>query len=111
MKGVLCQNILQLHDTSILNRDIPDLKIKVRDRITPEAAYACQFWLSHLLESEIDERTLGPLDEFLSERFLWWCEALSLLDSARGGQRHLLPTVAFRLQTVWERMVSNPCQS
>ena len=54
----------------------------------------------------MDESILGALDEFLSVRFLWWCEALSLLDSACGGQKHLLATDAFRLQTAWENMVS-----
>ena len=106
MKGILCRNILELDDTYVLNRDIPDLKAKAWRYITPDAAYACQFWLGHLLESKIDESVLGGLDEFLSVRFLWWCEALSLLDSACGGQRHLLVTVAFRLQTACEKMVS-----
>ena len=106
MKAFLRRNILDLHETSILNRDIPDLGAKVQSRITPEAAYACQFWLSHFLESEIDEDILVVLHEFLSQRFLWWCEALSLLDSARGGQERLLATVAFTLQIAWEQMVS-----
>ena len=107
MKGILHRNILDLDDTYILNKDIPDLEAKVQSCITPESAYACQFWLGHLLESEIDESILGALDEFLSEQFLWWCEALSLLDSACSGQKHLLATVAFRLQTLWEKMVSS----
>ena len=106
MKGVLRRNVLDLYDTYILNQDIPDLEAKVQNHIPPEAAYACQFWLGHLLDSEIDESILGALDEFLSVRFLWWCEALSLLDSACGGQKHLLATVAFRLQTACEKMVS-----
>ena len=106
MKGILHRNVLEFHDTYILNDDIPDLEAKVRSYITPEAAYACQFWLGHLLESEIDESIVGALDEFLSERFLWWCEALSLMDSACGGQKHLLATVAFRLQIAWEILVS-----
>ena len=106
-KGVLHRNILELDDTYVLNRYIPDLKAKVLGCITPEAAYACQFWLSHLLESKRDESILGALHEFLSERFLWWCEALSLLDSARGGQEYLLAAAAFRLQTAWEQVVSS----
>ena len=106
MKGTLRRNILELDDTYALNRDIPDLEAKVQGHITPEAIYACQFWLGHLLESEIDESILGALDGFLSVRFLWWCEALSLLDSACGGRKHLLATVAFRLQTAWGKMVS-----
>ena len=107
MKATLCRNILDLDDTYVFNKDIPDLEVKVQSCITPESTYACQFWLGHLLESEIDESILGVLDEFLSERFLWWCEALSLLDSACSGQKHLLATVAFRLQTAWEKMVSS----
>ena len=106
MKGILCRNILELHDTYVLNRDILDLKAKVQSFVPPEAAYACQFWLGHLLELEIYGSVLGALHEFLSERFLWWCEALSLLDSACSGQRHLLATVAFKLQTAWAKMVS-----
>ena len=106
MKPVLHRNILELHDTYILNQDIPDLEAKVQSCITPETAYACQFWLGHFLESEIDESIVEVLDDFLSVRFLWWCEALSLLESVCGGQKHLLTTIAFRLQTAWEKMVS-----
>ena len=110
MKPVLQRNILELHDLYIRNEDIPDLKARLRSRITPDVAYACQFWPSHLLESEADKSILGALYGFLSKQFLWWCEALSLLDSAHGGQGHLLATVAFRLQNVWEQMVSNSRQ-
>ena len=110
MKAVLCRNILDLHETSIRNKKIPVLAAQVRVCIPPEAAYACQFWLSHFLKSEVDERILGELHEFLSERFLWWCEALSLLNSASGGQRNHLTTVAFTLKTAWEQMVSNSCE-
>ena len=107
MKGILRRNVLEIHDTYVLNEEIPDLRAKVQSYITPAAAYACQFWLGHLLKSEIDDSILGALHGFLSEQFLWWCEALSLLDSAHGGQGHLLTTVAFRLQTAWEKIVSD----
>ena len=106
MKGILHRNVLELDDTYVLNRDIPGLEYEVQMHITPEAAYACQFWLSHLLKAEIDDSIVGELDEFLSVRFLWWCEALSLLDSACSGQKHLLTTVALRLQIAWEKLVS-----
>ena len=105
MKGILCRNILELHDKYAFNRDIPDLEAKVWNHITPEAAYACQFWLGHFLESQLDDSILGALREFLSEQFLWWCEALSLLDSACSRQKHLLAIAAFRLQTAWEKLV------
>ena len=45
MKGVLCRNIIELHEIYALNQDIPDLEVKVQSHITPEAAYACQFGL------------------------------------------------------------------
>ena len=110
MNDVSPRNILGLTTPSIRNRDISDLEAEVQRRITPEAAYACQFSLSHLLESEKDQSTLEELREFLSKRFLWWCEALSLLNAARGGHRSLLKTAASTLRIAWEQMVSNSPQ-
>ena len=106
MKVALRRNILDLSKPSILNGWIPNLQEKVQSIITPEAAYACRFWISHLLESTMNEEILEALYEFLSQRFLWWCEALSLLDSAHGAWGHFLATAASTIQTVWEQMVS-----
>ena len=112
MKTVLRRNIFDLHETSILNDELLCLVTtdEFQNRIPPETAYACRFWLGHFLESKVDEIILGVLYEFLSNRFLWWCEALSVLDSASSGQRSFLETVTYQLQTAWERMVSNPYQ-
>ena len=106
MKAFLRRNILDLPNPTILNIFIPDLQAKVQSTITPESAYACQFWISHLLESKMDEEILGALYEFLSQRFLWWCEALSLLDSARNARGSLLGAAASTLWIAWERLVS-----
>jgi len=106
MKDFLRRNILDLPKPNIKNSSIPDLRTKVRSTITPEGAYACRFWISHLLESNVDEEILGALREFLSTRFLWWCEALSLLDSAREAKGSLLGAAASTLRIAWERLVS-----
>ena len=58
MKPALRRNILDPHETSILNEDILDLSDEVRSRINPEAAYACRFWLGHFHESRVDESIL-----------------------------------------------------
>ena len=108
MKTFLCRNILDLPSPFIANNFILDLQDKVRSTITPEGAYACRFWISHLLESKMDEEILEALHEFLSQRFLWWCEALSLLDSARNAMGSLLGAAASTLQIAWERVVSIP---
>ena len=102
MKAVLRRNILDLPKQSISDELI---QAKVQSTITPEGAYACRFWISHLLESKMDGNVLGALYEFLSQRFLWWCEALSLLDSARDA-RGSLGAAASTLRIAWERLVS-----
>ena len=106
MKAVLRRNILDLPKRPGVNWSIPDLQAKVQSTLTPEGAYACRFWISHLLESKMDETILGALHEFLSQRFLWWCEALSLLDSARQAKGSLLLGAASTLRITWERLVS-----
>jgi len=106
MKAVLRRNILDLPKPTIDNVSIPDLQDKVQITITPSGAYACRFWISHLLESNMDEAVLEALHEFLSQRFLWWCEALSFLDSARRARGSLLETAASTLRIAWERLVS-----
>ena len=106
MKVFLRRNILDLPETSILNTSIRGLRAKVQSTITPDGAYACRFWISHLLESKMDEAVLEALHEFLSRRFLWWCEALSFLDSARRARGTLLETAASTLRIAWEQLVS-----
>ena len=105
MKTFLRRNILDLPDPTISNTFIPNLRAKVQTTITPESAYACRFWFSHLLESKMDEEILEALHEFLSRRFLWWCEALSLLNFARYA-RGSLGAAASALWIAWERLVS-----
>ena len=108
MKAVLHQNILVLDllEPSISNKSIADLQAKVQSAITPKGAYACRFWINHLLGSNMDEEILRELLEFLSKRFLWWCEALSLLDSARKAKGSLLGAAASTLRIAWEQLVS-----
>jgi len=111
MKGFLRRNILDLPKPPIDNIRTRNPQVKVLSTITPEGAYACRFWISHLLgskineeiESKMGEEILKALHEFLSQRFLWWCEALSLLDFGRGS---LLGEAAFTLRIAQERLVS-----
>ena len=106
MKAVLRRNILDFPNPTMLNTTIPDLQARVQNTITPEGAYACRFWVRHLLRSKMDEEILGALHEFLSQRFLWWCEALSLLDSARKAKGSLLGDAACTLRIAWKKLVS-----
>ena len=105
MKAVLRRNILGLPNPSISNNTIPDLQARVQSIFSREGAYACRFWISHLLESNMDEEILEALHKFLSQQFLWWCEALSLLDSTREAKGSLLGAAAPTLRVAWERLV------
>lgn len=105
MKAVLRRNILDLPKSYRSNFSIPDFRVKLRGAITPEGTYACRFWINHLLKSEMDEVILGALYEFLSQRFLWWCEAMSLFDSVPSNGPFLRAAIS-TLRMVWKRLVS-----
>ena len=111
MKVFLRRNILDLPKPTIDNVFIPDPQAKVQSTITPESAYACRFWISHLFESKMDKEILEALHGFLSQQFLWWCEALSLLESAHEAKGSLLGAAASTLRIAWERLVGISCIS
>jgi hypothetical protein len=55
------------------------------------ARYSCLYWIDHLLNCETRENTSsdlkdgGSVDKFLSQSYLYWLEALSLMRSLSSG--------------------------
>ncbi|CAG8381786.1 unnamed protein product [Penicillium salamii] len=51
--------------------------------------YSCVYWVDHLRDSQSNEDPdpdiLGPVDFFLQQNYLYWLEALSLLQSLSEG--------------------------
>jgi hypothetical protein len=78
MERSLKFNICGLGSSYLQNNDVPDLAMRVATYIHPELSYSCFFWAEHLPESEYDEELYSKIQEFMSNRFLYWLEVLSL---------------------------------
>ncbi|QRW00933.1 hypothetical protein RhiJN_28951 [Ceratobasidium sp. AG-Ba] len=90
MESELKFNICNLETSDKLNRDVPDLNERVKNSISPQLAYACLYWSSHLAEAQVG--ILGPLlRRFLfSVDLIYWIEALSLLGRFSVAPANLL---------------------
>ena len=91
-------NICGLETSYALNANIKDLDEKVRRNIHPHLSYACRFWASHLEEAVFEQSLAREVVHFLiSERILFWMEALTLL-KALGNASGALAAVAAWLE-------------
>ncbi|PMD67612.1 WD40 repeat-like protein, partial [Hyaloscypha bicolor E] len=75
----LHRNMVGLKEPGKLRIDID--QGKVRELLASDIRYACLYWVSHLTKSERRIRDGDMVHIFLSEHFLYWLEALSLLGS------------------------------
>ncbi|QRW11328.1 hypothetical protein RhiLY_10327 [Ceratobasidium sp. AG-Ba] len=72
-------NICELETSHVLNRDVPDLNIRVEKTIKPHLIYSCVHWASHITRAH-GEGFTDPLREFLfGAKLLYWLEVLSLI--------------------------------
>ncbi|KAL8296096.1 hypothetical protein RB600_001541 [Gaeumannomyces tritici] len=87
-----CLKLLSTGDN--LKRDVCDLrhpgtlrsKIKpgiINDRLPPEVRYACRYWVHHWKESRRQIRDGDPVHLFLTDRLLYWLEALGVTGRIR----------------------------
>lgn len=61
----------------------------INKNLPPEAQYACQYWAYHLKEAENSLADDGPTHNFLTQHFLHWLEALSLLDQVLESTQNI----------------------
>ncbi|KAK6971358.1 WD40 repeat-like protein [Favolaschia claudopus] len=72
-------NICRLPDSHLLNSEVSGLKETRESHLTPALTYATRFWGPHLGDSEFDDEILVSLQGFLTGKFLFWLEVLSVL--------------------------------
>jgi hypothetical protein len=77
MSDSLKENICDLKSPGTLRAEI-DRKT-IDDNLPAEVQYACSYWVYHLERSGNQISDQGSVDVFLSEHFLHWLEALSLM--------------------------------
>ncbi|KAG9097865.1 hypothetical protein FRC06_007095 [Ceratobasidium sp. 370] len=93
--GSLKFNICGLETSDMLNRDVPNLEVRVRDAIGPHLSYSCLYWLGHVARAGADSLD-GHLQRFLLGReLLYWVEALSLLGKVGTALSGILELVAY----------------
>ncbi|KAK6971892.1 WD40 repeat-like protein [Favolaschia claudopus] len=71
-------NICQLPDSHLLNSEVPGLLETMESHVSPVLMYATRFWGAHLGDFELDDEILVFLRSFLSDKFLFWLEVLSV---------------------------------
>ncbi|KAK6993276.1 WD40 repeat-like protein, partial [Favolaschia claudopus] len=96
-------NICRLPDSHLLNSEVSGLKETRESHLTPALTYATRFWGPHLGDSAFDDEILVSLQGFLTDKFLFWLEVLSVLQemaSAPGilqfAQKYMLVSTGFQ---------------
>ncbi|KAB5590219.1 Vegetative incompatibility protein HET-E-1 [Ceratobasidium theobromae] len=90
MKAQLKFNICDLEPPSVPDEETQDLKTRIEEKISQELFYVCRFWVDHLRLTEMSEELGSMLNEFLSQRLLFWMEVMNLKDCMITGLAELL---------------------
>lgn len=78
MKAQLRFNICNLQSSFVQDHKVPDLKSQIEKNISSELFYASRYWADHLKLAASSDTLRSILEEFLSQRLLFWMEVLNL---------------------------------
>ncbi|GAB1528145.1 hypothetical protein RhiTH_011336 [Rhizoctonia solani] len=78
MKNQLRFNICQLKTSFITDSEVQDLEVRKARYIPPALSYVAHHWGDHVVKCARSEMVEANLEEFLSNRLLFWMEVLSL---------------------------------
>ncbi|KAG8925068.1 hypothetical protein FRC02_009950, partial [Tulasnella sp. 418] len=78
MNSSLRRNMCDIQYPFRLNDDIADLKDLLKSKVGSHVLYACQFWASHLQESDPVDQLQQALSVFIATKLTYWLEILSL---------------------------------
>lgn len=90
MKGQLRFNICDLSSSLLYDNEVPDLKARIEQNISPKLSYACRYWPEHLRTARVLDELREMVDEFLSQRLLFWMEVLNLKEDMAIGTQGLV---------------------
>ncbi|KAG6330946.1 hypothetical protein ID866_8144 [Astraeus odoratus] len=90
MEEELCFNICQLESSYMWNSEVKDLDLRVKQRISVYLSYACRFWVDHVKDVKNGEHLQKEVKHFFKEKFLFWIEVLSLLQSLNNATAALI---------------------
>ncbi|KAB5592631.1 Vegetative incompatibility protein HET-E-1 [Ceratobasidium theobromae] len=95
MEEQLRFNICDLPSSFASDADVPYLKARIEKNISPSLFYACQYWPDHLKNAAPSDELCGVVDEFFSQRLLFWMEVLNLKECMTIGVQGLVKVQAW----------------
>ncbi|KAB5588499.1 Protein translocase subunit SecA [Ceratobasidium theobromae] len=95
MKGQLKFNICNLESSFLRDENVPGLKTRIEQNISRELFYACRYWTDHLELAGTLNEIHKTLEEFLSQRLLFWMEVLNLKECMVAGVLGLVKAQAW----------------
>ncbi|CAE6447963.1 unnamed protein product [Rhizoctonia solani] len=90
LKEQLRFNICDLESSFVADEKVEDLQEQIASKVSPALAYTCRYWPTHLSLAPKSDNLAAKLDDFLSEKFLFWMEVLSLRQEVTEGIGELL---------------------
>jgi hypothetical protein len=90
MMSQLKFNICGLKTSHIFNDAIPDLALHIKSAIPASLSYSCRFWAHHVQNTPFQVKLLEKVKNFLTTKFLYWLEVMSLLKETGVAQQALL---------------------
>jgi hypothetical protein len=78
-------NICNLESSYLANKGVEDLEVRIGQHLPPALSYACRLWDDHLEHIDFEVDLFGKLQTFFGKKFLFWLEALSLLNGVGLG--------------------------
>ena len=107
MSETLHRDMYSLHDPGIpidqVTQPEPDPLVQAR--------YSCVYWVDHFYDSDHgdDLQQGGKVDKFLSQKYLYWLEALSLLGNMSEGVLSLLKLHSLLLVSINDFTLPDIC--
>jgi hypothetical protein len=85
MKQQLRFNICGLKSSFLWDSEVPGLKDRIEQEVPPTLTYATHHWTDHVARSTSSELAHALLEDFLSNRLLFWIEVMNLKQGLKTG--------------------------
>ncbi|CAE7093868.1 unnamed protein product [Rhizoctonia solani] len=95
-------NICDLESSHAFDKDVPNIDDKVKQKVSSDLLYACQYWATHLSLGGLPNEYAETICEFLSKRLLLWMEVLNLTKRINKAVEQIARLVA------WLRVADGP---
>jgi hypothetical protein len=83
--------------------ELPDRESRVTEAIPTALNYSIQVWDAHLNGEQVDSTLYQEAERFMTTKFLFWLEALSLTEQLAGAKSSLKTLI------MWCKVTNIPC--